>query len=374
MNVVVKVGTEASLPALFLPPSGQGPGLVLAAEEDQPSLLARADYLANEGYVVQPVLADKAGALEAALRALSAHSARRGKLAVIASGGAAGEQAVALAENRAIDALVLYDWGPDATRLAALPCPATLHFGTAGGGDTEAVAALKRCAVATPSRLSVFLYRDVTAGFATPESSSWNPYVAGIAYSRSLAQLRAVLGPHYNLSDLWDRHVECEFVLKDANENMKTMVAEPYVNHVPTMTGGVGHDLLKRFYTHHFIEQSPANRTGIPISRTIGCDRVVEERVLRFTHDIEIDWMLPGVKPTGKSVEIPFVIVITFLGDKLVNEHIYWDQASVLAQIGLIDPTGLPIAGVEQARKLLDKSLPSNTLMANWQSSADKPI
>lgn len=101
---------------------------------------------------------------------------------------------------------------------------------------------------------------------------------------------------------------------------------------------------------------------------------MIEEKVLCFTHDREIDWMLPGVKPTGKYVEIPLVLVVTFRGDKLYNEHIYWDQASVLAQIDLIDPKGLPVAGVEQARKLLDKSLPSNTLMPNWRSSEGKPI
>ena len=93
-----------------------------------------------------------------------------------------------------------------------------------------------------------------------------------------------------------------------------------------------------------------------------------------FTHDTEIDWLLPGIKPTGKYVEIPLVVVITFRGDKLANEHIYWDQASVLAQVGLLDPKGLPVAGVEQARKLLDKTLPSNTLMRRWASSEGKPI
>jgi carboxymethylenebutenolidase len=62
-------------------------------------------------------------------------------------------------------------------------------------------------------------------------------------------------------------------------------------------------------------------------------------------------------------VEIPTVAIVQFKEDKLVHEHIYWDQASVLVQIGLLDPEGLPIAGVETARKVLDVSLPSNTLM-----------
>ena len=88
-----------------------------------------------------------------------------------------------------------------------------------------------------------------------------------------------------------------------------------------------------------------------------------------FTHDREIDWLLPGVPPTGKYVEIPLIAIINFRGDKLYNEHIYWDQASVLVQIGVLKPDGLPVAGVETARKLVDPSLPSNTLMARWSQS-----
>ena len=88
-----------------------------------------------------------------------------------------------------------------------------------------------------------------------------------------------------------------------------------------------------------------------------------------FTHDVEIDWMLPGVAPTGKYVEIPLVAIVCFRGDKLYNEHIYWDQASVLVQIGLLDASNLPVAGVETAKKLLDENLPSNEKMARWASS-----
>ena len=101
---------------------------------------------------------------------------------------------------------------------------------------------------------------------------------------------------------------------------------------------------------------------------------MVDEKIFCFTHDIEIDWLLPGVAPTGRYVEIPLVGIITFRGDKLVNEHIYWDQASVLVQIGLLDPTDLPVAGREQARKLADKSRPSNTLMPAWKTSEGKPL
>jgi carboxymethylenebutenolidase len=101
----------------------------------------------------------------------------------------------------------------------------------------------------------------------------------------------------------------------------------------------------------------------IPVSRTVGTDRVVDEFILRFTHTTEIDWMLPGVAPTGRPVQIPMIAIVQFQGDKLVHEHIYWDQASVLVQIGLLNPRGLPVTGAEQASKVIDKTLPSNALM-----------
>jgi carboxymethylenebutenolidase len=165
-----------------------------------------------------------------------------------------------------------------------------------------------------------------------------------------MAMLRRVMGPHLDLSALWDKHCEYEFGLRDVPKTMATMVAEPYVNHIPTMTGGVGHKQLSHFYQHHFVNSNPADTRLIPISRTIGSDRVVDEMLFCFTHDREIDWMLPGVKPTGKYVEVPLIAIINFRGDKLYNEHIYWDQASVLVQIG-DDGPGIP---AEQLPKIFE--------------------
>jgi carboxymethylenebutenolidase len=185
---------------------------------------------------------------------------------------------------------------------------------------------------------------------------------------------RTMAEDQLDLSALWEAHCRHEFGERDVDATMKTMVPEPYVNHIPTMTGGVGHDQLKRFYTHHFVNSNPEDTKLIPISRTVGKDRVVDEMLFCFTHTREIDWMLPGVAPTGKYVEIPLVAIVCFRGDKLYNEHIYWDQASVLVQIGKLDPTGLPVAGIETARKLVDKTLPSNSLMAAWTTSEGKPV
>lgn len=134
------------------------------------------------------------------------------------------------------------------------------------------------------------------------------------------------------------------------------MVKEPYVHHVPTLTGGVGYNGVYNFYKNHFVGKTPADTNITRISRTVGNDQVVDELIVRFTHDIETDFILPGIPPTGKYVQIPTVVVMKFDGDKIAHEHIYWDQATVLAQIGLIDTKGLPISGVEQTTRLLEVS------------------
>jgi carboxymethylenebutenolidase len=141
------------------------------------------------------------------------------------------------------------------------------------------------------------------------------------------------------------------------------MVEDAYVNHIPVLTGGVGKDELREFYSTRFIPQMPPDTEMISVSRTIGENQLVDEMVFKFTHTIPMDWMLPGVAPTGKRVEIPLVAIVRFKKGKLAHEHIYWDQASVLVQIGLLDPAKLPVAGVETAKKVLDPSLPANELM-----------
>ena len=176
----------------------------------------------------------------------------------------------------------------------------------------------------------------------------------------------------HDLAALWEEHCRYEFETRDVDATMATMVDEPYVNHIPTMTGGVGHEQLRRFYKSHFIGRNPADTELAPVSRTIGADSLVDEMIFRFTHTSEIDWMLPGIPPTGRRVEVPLVAIVRFRDGKLVHEHIYWDQASVLVQIGLLDPAGLPVAGIETAHKVLDSARPSNALMRNWASSEGK--
>jgi len=171
------------------------------------------------------------------------------------------------------------------------------------------------------------------------------------------------------LNDLWEEHIRDEFTTRDTTATLDTMVPDAYVNHVPVLTGGVGHDQLHEFYSRHFIPRMPPDTQIIPISRTIGAQRLVDEMIFRFTHTVVMDWMRPGVAPTGKAVECGLVVIVDFRDGKLASEHIYWDQASVLVQLGLLDPANLPIVGVESARKLVDHNLPSNDLIERAANS-----
>lgn len=166
-----------------------------------------------------------------------------------------------------------------------------------------------------------------------------------------------------DLVKLWEEHITYEFKTQDTTQTLDTMVPDAYVNHVPVLTGGVGHDQLEEFYSRHFIPQMPPDTEMISISRTVGTDQLVDEMVFKFTHTIVMDWMLPGIPPTNKQVEVPLVAIVRFRDGKLAHEHIYWDQASVLVQLGLLDSSNLPVAGVESAHKVLDPSLPPSTLM-----------
>ena len=130
------------------------------------------------------------------------------------------------------------------------------------------------------------------------------------------------------------------------------------------LTGGVGKAALREFYSKRPIPQMPPDTEVTPVSRTIGADQLVDEMIFKFTHTMRMDWMLPGIPSTGERVEVPLLVaIVRFRGDKLAHEHIYWDQASVLVQLGLLDPARLPVAGIETARKVLDNTLPSNALM-----------
>ena len=217
--------------------------------------------------------------------------------------------------------------------------------------------------------VTIYDYPEQDHAFGRSGGQHYDANAAELAHLRTLEFfVRHLAGEGFanaqkSLSEKWDEHVKYEFATRDTEDTLKTMVADAYVNHVPVMTGGVGHEQLREFYSKRFIPQMPPDTSMTPVSRTIGTDRVVDEMVFEFTHTIEMDWMLPGVAPTNKHVKVPLIVVVHFREGKLAHEHIYWDQASVLAQLGLIDAVKLPVAGVETAEKVLNPKLPSNTLM-----------
>ena len=165
------------------------------------------------------------------------------------------------------------------------------------------------------------------------------------------------------LSDLWDIHLRHEFATKDTDQTLETMVEDAYVNHVPVLTGGAGRAQLRDFYSKYFIPQMPPDLEILPISRTIAGDRLVDEMVARFTHSVRMDWALPGVTPTGRRVLLPLVVIVDFRDGKLASERIYWDQASLLVQVGLLETGKLPVVGVEVGNQVLNPMLPSNELI-----------
>ena len=169
--------------------------------------------------------------------------------------------------------------------------------------------------------------------------------------------------PQQKREQLWEEHLSSEFKGKSVLSAVNTMVAHPNVNHIPVMTGGVNREQLQHFYGTFFIPQMPEDTEIVPISRTIGNDRFVDEFVFKFTHSVQMDWLLPGVAPTNKPVEVVKMVFVQFEDGKIKSERIHWDQASVLVQIGLIKPGELPVAGVATARKALNPELPSNELM-----------
>jgi hypothetical protein len=231
-----------------------------------------------------------------------------------------------------------------------------------------------------------YRYDHTHEGFAEHDLDEFNQVAARLAWSRDIALLhRSFDMPEYDLEQIWDNHMRLEFVDKDADKTTATMVSDACVNHVPTMTGGVGQDDLHRFYSDFFIPGNPPSLKIRLLSRTVGADRVVDEMLVKFTHTTEIPWMLPGIPPTEKRVEVVLVSVVCMRGGKLYHEHVHWDQATVLVQIGLIDPElipktfktaeegrekevkRLPVCGKEAARKVVDEdSHESNELIPDW--------
>jgi carboxymethylenebutenolidase len=165
-------------------------------------------------------------------------------------------------------------------------------------------------------------------------------------------------GASKKILEVWQQHTMAEFVHRDTDAALATMTDDAHVLLVPPSVGGVGKLQVRTFYAEKFLAQLPPDLFPTPISQTIGQNHLVEEAVYKFTHSIRMDWMMPGLEPTGKVVEVAVVGIITFRDGLVASEHLYWDQASVLVQLGLIQADGLPIVGAEGARRVLELGAP----------------
>ncbi len=383
---------------LALPPGGRGPGIVLMQEIFGVNRVMRdvADWYAARGFAVlcpdlfwrlEPgvVLSDRTQeewrkglelyrrldvslAVEdcaSAMSFLRAHAACTGKV-----GGVGfclgGKLAYLLSARFDPDCCVGY-YGvgieKDLREANGIKTPLMLHLAGKDALCDENARQAIRSSLRSNDLVTIHEYQDQDHAFARPGGEHFDAAAAELADLRSLDFFaRNLTGPG-GLSALWEEHVKCEFESRDTEATLATMVDDAYVNHIPVLTGGVGLGQLREFYSRRFIPRMPRDTRMTPISRTIGNDRLVDEMVFQFTHSIEMDWMLPGIPPTGKPVEVPLIVVVHFREGKLAHEHIYWDQASVLVQIGLLDAEKLPVAGVESARKVLDPALPANALI-----------
>ncbi|KAJ6543844.1 hypothetical protein B0H19DRAFT_288057 [Mycena capillaripes] len=263
----------------------------------------------------------------------------------------------AIPQDPRLVCLVVYGYSLDTPP----PVP-TLVFVPSGSADTASVSNLTICKLDCPS-----------SSFVLPQTVEFHTSAASISHTKAAVHFKKYLGgPFFDLEAIWEEHTYFEFEVRSVAKTMGTMVAEPYVNHVPTLAGGIGRKQLSAFYRDHFVFNNPKDTRMQSISRTVGSDRVVDEFIFHATHDKQIDWLLPGVPPTGKKFAIPMLGVINIRGDRLYHEHIWWDQGTACMQVGII-PTHvsfegkrlrLPIAGVESATLLNDeRAVPPNEMM-----------
>jgi carboxymethylenebutenolidase len=151
---------------------------------------------------------------------------------------------------------------------------------------------------------------------------------------------------------VFQKHVQAELE-GDLETTMATMADHPHLYNMPTCMGGEGREGVRDFYKNHLVGKFwPPDVQTETISVTVDAHQLVEEIRVSFTHTVEIAWMLPGVAPTGRRVVVAFAVIVGLDKGKVAHEHIYWDQATVLAQLGLIDPRGLPVVGPESAGRL----------------------
>ncbi|KAJ6153472.1 hypothetical protein N7497_007791 [Penicillium chrysogenum] len=210
-----------------------------------------------------------------------------------------------------------------------------------------------------------FTYDNAVPGFAETDLEEYDHRAADLAWTRTLKVLRKGYSRDPDYEQRYEQHVEGKFFSSNVRKTMDGYVQHktPGVTYTPTVSGGIGKKALRHFYEQYFIGKLPPSMRLRLLSRTTGPDRIVDELYVGYEHTQEIPWMLPGVPPTNKRVEIILVSIVSMRAGRLYSEHVYWDQASVLVQVGLLDPKllpdgvqgvdRLPVVGREAARRIL---------------------
>ncbi|KAE8371652.1 hypothetical protein BDV26DRAFT_302589 [Aspergillus bertholletiae] len=368
---------------------GYGPGLILLVPDTEKSMLtidgvpSQLIKWAEEGYTVVEIQEEalEQGAqstLEKAIKALAncEKCEPKGKIGLVVYKPELWSLvASALSTVTMFAGAVLYGNALDRCKLEPTSLPVLRHLAGPRLNASEKLEAVTE-----------FYYPKLKSHlFATPFQETFNYWSESVSHTRNLSFFKPLMGgPYFDLETIWDEHTYYEFTDRSVEHTMSTMVDQPYVNHVPTLTGGIGRENLTNFYEHNFIFNNSEDTDIELISRTLGIDRVVDEFIFKFTHDKELDWLIPGVPPTNKIVEVPFTAVVNIRGDRLYHEHISWDQGTVLMQLGLMPeylpypyalPDGtepsqgkrfeyrVPVTGIDTADKMRDRnSVQSNEM------------
>ncbi|KAK7915020.1 hypothetical protein PG985_012723 [Apiospora marii] len=289
-------------------------------------------------------------------------------------------------EDACEQALAVVYYGAEPASYTASELPVLAHLPGASSSSSKPDGG-DAAAAETPDNVKRHYYGPAAKApsFAIPADEHFHASSASVAHTRTLSFLKPLMaGPYFDLEKIWDEHTYWEFEARDVEQTMATMVEEPYVNHIPTLTGGIGRKKLTEFYTNHFVFANPPDTELELVSRTVGIDRVIDEFVTKMTHDRVVDWLVPGVPPTGKYIQVPFTSVVNIRGDRLYHEHISWDQGTLLRQLGLLPeylpfphPVAsgqpgekfeyrVPVADAESASKLRDESsVDSNAMLGH---------
>ncbi|KAJ4293705.1 hypothetical protein N0V90_008989 [Kalmusia sp. IMI 367209] len=281
--------------------------------------------------------------------------------------------AEAVSKIREVAATVVYADIAQKSAIAVSNVPSVYHL--AGRGSDRPL---------RTEKLTVYYYPEVQSyNFSIPFQKSFHYTTEAISHTRSITHLKSQMGgPFFDLELIWDEHTYYEFSDRSVEHTMSTMVREPY------LTGGVGREPLTNFYAHNFIFNNSTDTKLELISRSIAIDRIIDEFILMFTHDRELDWLIPGIPPTNLKVEVPFTAVVNVRGDRLYHEHISWDQGTVLRQLGLLPeylpfpyplPDGktptpgkqfeyhVPVAGTDAANKMRNRNMIQSNQMFGYK-------